>query len=74
MVAVDQGCTLNAVMPGPGNGEVGVALLEVDRLGFPIAGQARGNGSNSQASPVLVENSTNRPTLTNRPSWMAARR
>ena len=38
LVGVDEGRAVNAEMPGPADGEVGVGFFNVDRLGIPIAG------------------------------------
>ena len=41
-VAIDEGGAVDAIMPGPGDGEVGLSLLDMDRLGLAIASQASG--------------------------------
>src|SRR5215469_5917497 len=41
-VAVYESCTVEVVMPGPGDGEVGVGLIDVDWIGIAIARQSNG--------------------------------
>ncbi len=41
-VAVAECWTINAVMPGPGDGEIAAGVLNMDRLGIPIAGDSSG--------------------------------
>ena len=58
-VRVDERIALDAVVPLPFDGEVGVGLFDVDGLGTPsrASGAASPSSlSSSQASPVSVEN------------------
>src|SRR5215467_5304046 len=41
-VAVNEAGALDAVVPGPGDGEVAVGLLDVDYFRISVAGQASG--------------------------------
>jgi hypothetical protein len=41
-VAIDEGRTVDAIVPGPGNGEAGLSVLDMDRFGLTIASQSSG--------------------------------
>ena len=76
-VAVYEGRAVEAVVPGPGDGEVGVGLFDVDRIRIAIARQSNRQLLGRIQQPgiaVSVENNANGPTRTKRPSWRAARR
>src|SRR5215472_18417761 len=41
-VVIDEGRTVDAIVPGPGDGEAGLSVLDMDRLGLTIASQSSG--------------------------------
>src|ERR1700736_2236982 len=53
-VAVDEGGAVDAIMPGPGDGEVGLSLLDMDRLGLAIASQASGQPLGGVQQPAIA--------------------
>jgi hypothetical protein len=54
LVGVDEGWPINAEMPRPADGKVGVGFFNVDRLRIPIAGQSSGQPIRGVQQPGIA--------------------